>query len=119
MNQLSIAEKHFPRAEQDIPADFFALRKAFVGTRWIFSEGRNPTTLPAIATSPGPAPSPPTPTPPPKTKSAAASDESHLSEFAICHHRTQGSGLPLLLRTTAEAHHSINPPIHQSIPALR
>ena len=41
MNQLSVAEKRFPRSEQDIAADFFALRKFHTGTRWIFTEGRN------------------------------------------------------------------------------
>jgi phage FluMu gp28-like protein len=41
MNQLSVAEKRFPRSDQDIAADFFALRKFYTGTRWTFSEGRN------------------------------------------------------------------------------
>jgi phage FluMu gp28-like protein len=41
MNQLSVAEKRFPRADQDIAADFFALRKHFTGSKWVFSEGRN------------------------------------------------------------------------------
>jgi phage FluMu gp28-like protein len=41
MNQLSVAEKRFPRAHQDIAADFFALRKVHTGARWIFTEGRN------------------------------------------------------------------------------
>ena len=41
MNQLSSAQKRFPRTHQDIAADFFALRKSHTGTRWIFSEGRN------------------------------------------------------------------------------
>ena len=41
MNQLSVAEKRFPKTEQDIAADYFALRKAFIGNRWVFSEGRN------------------------------------------------------------------------------
>ena len=41
MNQLSVAEKRFPRSEQDIAADFFALRKTYIGTRWVFTEGRN------------------------------------------------------------------------------
>ncbi len=41
MNQLSVAEKRFPRSEQDVAADFFALRKAFVSTRWLFSESSN------------------------------------------------------------------------------
>jgi phage FluMu gp28-like protein len=41
MNQLSVAEKRFPRSEADIAADYFALRKAHTGTRWAFSEGRN------------------------------------------------------------------------------
>ena len=41
MNQLSVAEKRFPRSEQDVAADYFALRKTFSGNRWVFSEGRN------------------------------------------------------------------------------
>jgi phage FluMu gp28-like protein len=41
MNQLSTAQKRFPRSEQDIAADYFALRKAFAGAKWAFSEGRN------------------------------------------------------------------------------
>src|SRR5947209_18256354 len=41
MNQLSVAEKRFPRPEYDIAADFFALRKVFSGTKWVFTEGRN------------------------------------------------------------------------------
>jgi phage FluMu gp28-like protein len=41
MNQLSVAEKRFPRSEQDIAADFFALRKSYTGTRWVFTESRN------------------------------------------------------------------------------
>ena len=41
MNQLSVAEKRFPRREQDIAADYFALRKSYTGTKWVFSEGRN------------------------------------------------------------------------------
>ncbi|HEV2391918.1 MAG TPA: hypothetical protein VG146_06090 [Verrucomicrobiae bacterium] len=41
MNQLSSVEKRFPRNQQDIAADFFALRKAYNGTRWIFSETNN------------------------------------------------------------------------------
>ena|ERR1041384_2230379 len=41
MNQLSVAEKRFPKSEPDIAADYFALRKVYTGTRWIFNEGRN------------------------------------------------------------------------------
>ena len=41
MNQLSVAEKRFPKSEQDIAADYFALRKAHNGSKWAFSEGRN------------------------------------------------------------------------------
>jgi hypothetical protein len=41
MSQLSVAQKRFPVAHHDIAADFFALRKAFVGQRWVFSEARN------------------------------------------------------------------------------
>ena len=29
------------RSQQDIAADYFALRKEHSGTRWVFSEGRN------------------------------------------------------------------------------
>jgi phage FluMu gp28-like protein len=42
MNQLASGQKRVPRGHQDIAADFFALRKEFSGTRWMFSEGRNP-----------------------------------------------------------------------------
>ena len=38
---FSVAEKRFPRSEQDIAADYFALRKIFRGNRWIFCEGTN------------------------------------------------------------------------------
>jgi len=38
MNQLATARKRFPRSEQDIAADFFALRKSHENTRWVFSE---------------------------------------------------------------------------------
>jgi phage FluMu gp28-like protein len=41
MNQLAVAEKRFPRSEQDIATDYFALRKVHTGTRWTFNEGRN------------------------------------------------------------------------------
>lgn len=41
MNQLSVAEKRFPRSAHDIAADYFALRKTHNGSRWAFSEGRN------------------------------------------------------------------------------
>jgi phage FluMu gp28-like protein len=41
MNQLSVAEKRFPRSDYDIAADFFALRKVFSGTKWIFTESHN------------------------------------------------------------------------------
>ena len=41
MNQLSIAQKRFPKSEHDIAADYFALRKAFAANKWAFSEGRN------------------------------------------------------------------------------
>jgi len=42
MNQLATAQKRFPTAHQDIAADFFALRKHFTGSKWIFTEGKNP-----------------------------------------------------------------------------
>ncbi len=41
MNQLSVAEKVFPRSEPDIAADYFAMRKIFSGKTWKFTEGRN------------------------------------------------------------------------------
>ncbi len=41
MNQLSVAEKRFPRAEADIAADYFALRKMHNGSKVAFSEGQN------------------------------------------------------------------------------
>ncbi len=41
MNQLSVAEKRFPRSEADIASDYFALRKTFNGSKWAFSEGHN------------------------------------------------------------------------------
>jgi len=41
MNQLSVAQKRFPRGEQDIAADYFALRKRFHANKWVFTEGKN------------------------------------------------------------------------------
>lgn len=41
MNQLSVGEKRFPSSEYDIAADFFALRKVYSGTKWVFTETRN------------------------------------------------------------------------------
>jgi hypothetical protein len=41
MNQLSVAEKCFPGSEADIAADYFALRKVYTGTKWIFTESCN------------------------------------------------------------------------------
>ena len=41
MNHLSSAHLRFPRNQPDIAADFFALRKSFTGTKWVFHEGRN------------------------------------------------------------------------------
>lgn len=41
MNQLSVAEKIFPKDEPDVAQDFFALRKIFSGRAWKFTEGRN------------------------------------------------------------------------------
>jgi len=41
VNQLSVAEKIFPRSEPDIAQDYFALRKIFSGRAWKFTEGRN------------------------------------------------------------------------------
>jgi hypothetical protein len=45
MNQLSVAEKRFPKSEADIAADYFALRKTHTGTKWAFTEGRNTLNL--------------------------------------------------------------------------
>jgi hypothetical protein len=41
MNQLSVAEKIFPKGEPDVAQDFFSLRKIYSGTTWKFTEGRN------------------------------------------------------------------------------
>lgn len=41
MNQLSVAEKVFPKSQPDIGQDFFSLRKIFSGKTWKFTEGRN------------------------------------------------------------------------------
>jgi phage FluMu gp28-like protein len=41
MNQLSVVQKRFPRAEEDLAADYFSLLKTHTGTRWAFSETRN------------------------------------------------------------------------------
>ena len=41
MNQLSVAEKIFPKNQPDVAQDFFALRKIHSGQRWKFTEGRN------------------------------------------------------------------------------
>ena len=41
MNQLATAAKRFPRDEQDVAADLFALRKRHNGSKWTFTEGRN------------------------------------------------------------------------------
>jgi len=42
MNQLTVAEKQIPQNQPDIGADFFALRKDYQGSKWVFSEGINP-----------------------------------------------------------------------------
>ncbi len=41
MNQLATAQKRFPKSEQDVAADYFALRKSFSSNRWAFSESQN------------------------------------------------------------------------------
>jgi len=41
MNQLAVGEKRFPRSHPDIASDFFALRKHFTGSKWLFTEGAN------------------------------------------------------------------------------
>jgi len=40
-DQLSVAEKIFPKGEPDVAQDFFSLRKMFAGKAWKFSGGRN------------------------------------------------------------------------------
>jgi len=41
MNELASGQKRFPRTEQDIASDYFALRKQFAGSRWAFTETKN------------------------------------------------------------------------------
>ena len=41
MNQLAVGEKRFPRGERDIASDFFALRKHYTGSKWLFTESAN------------------------------------------------------------------------------
>jgi phage FluMu gp28-like protein len=41
MNQMSVAQKRFPRSHHDIASDYFALRKIFNGNKWNFTEGKN------------------------------------------------------------------------------
>jgi len=41
MNELATAQKRFPKSHQDIAADFFALRKHFTGSKWLFTESKN------------------------------------------------------------------------------
>ena len=41
MNQLSVADKRFPRSQHDIASDYFALKKVFNGNKWAFTEGKN------------------------------------------------------------------------------
>ncbi len=41
MHQLSLGEKHFPRAHPDIAADFFSLQKTWRGGHWVFTESAN------------------------------------------------------------------------------
>jgi len=41
INQLATAQKRFPKSEQDVAADYFALRKSFSSNRWAFSESQN------------------------------------------------------------------------------
>src|SRR5262245_15923867 len=36
MNQLATTKKRFPKSEQDIAADYFALRKYYTGSKWAF-----------------------------------------------------------------------------------
>jgi len=45
MKQLSVSEKRFPKNEQDIAADYIALRKTYNGTKWVLSERRNTSNL--------------------------------------------------------------------------
>ncbi|MDZ4289422.1 MAG: hypothetical protein U0984_15770 [Prosthecobacter sp.] len=41
MNQMADGEKIWPKDEKDVSQDFFALRKAYMGTRWVYSSGPN------------------------------------------------------------------------------
>lgn len=41
MGRLGVAEKRFPRAWQDVAADYFALRKTYTGKKWVFTAGTN------------------------------------------------------------------------------
>jgi len=41
MNQLAVGEKQFPRSERDVASDFFALRKHYTGSKWLFTESVN------------------------------------------------------------------------------
>lgn len=41
MNRLSTAEKRWPKKWADVATDYFALRKTFVGNRWVFTAGTN------------------------------------------------------------------------------
>ena len=41
MNQLATAQKRFHSSHQDIASDYFAVRKSFTGTKWVFTEARN------------------------------------------------------------------------------
>lgn len=41
MNRLATAEKRWPKAWADVATDYFALRKTFVGNRWVFTAGTN------------------------------------------------------------------------------
>lgn len=42
MNQLSVSEKQWSDEDKDISSDYFALRKTYQGSRWLFSESANP-----------------------------------------------------------------------------
>lgn len=42
MMVLTAGEKRWPRAEADVAADFFALRKTWSGSKWVYEATRNP-----------------------------------------------------------------------------
>jgi phage FluMu gp28-like protein len=41
MNRLATAEKRWPKKWADVGADYYAIRKTFVGNKWVFTAGTN------------------------------------------------------------------------------